>query len=161
MDKVTDYLKDRYEEEQARFNHFENKCSRFLTYLTVMISVLFFLAKSSLDRGFSPSTVLDWIACIIFVIVSIGAASSWGNSLLAIKVADSANLPRTRETFDYMKRSSADELEDYMYRCYVDTIESLIEKIDGKSKHIELAYNDLVFSAWGSALLMILVLINS
>lgn len=40
MDETLAYLKDRYKDEQARFDHFENKCAKFLTAVSVVIAAL-------------------------------------------------------------------------------------------------------------------------
>lgn len=40
MDETLTYLKDRYKDEQARFDHFENKCAKFLTAVSVVIVAL-------------------------------------------------------------------------------------------------------------------------
>ncbi len=48
-DHTLDYLKDRYNEELARFDHFENKCEKFLIFVTVIIAAV--TAFSGLNNG--------------------------------------------------------------------------------------------------------------
>ncbi|WP_286715458.1 hypothetical protein [Thalassolituus sp. UBA2009] len=158
--RVMDYMKDRYEEELGRFTHFEGKSSRLMTYLTVIMGALVFIVKSAIASNFTPVSALDWAIVISFCLVFFLLACSWGHSLLVIKVAGSANLARETVTFEYMKSAPLEDLEDYMYRCYRDTIELLIKDVDMKSTNITFAYEELVCGAWASAILLILIVIR-
>jgi hypothetical protein len=56
MKTTLEYLKDRYIEEQSRFDHFENKCAKLLTLTSLVIGIV--TAASGLNKGaiFHPQT---------------------------------------------------------------------------------------------------------
>ncbi|PCI48036.1 MAG: hypothetical protein COB43_00135 [Oceanospirillales bacterium] len=148
MEKTLDYLRDRYVEEQARFDHFENKSAKLLTFVTVIVAGV--TALGGLNKGaiFHPSTELQWGVLIIFMCGSFSVVCAWGHSLLALRIGECSVLPRNRETAEYLSAVDEETASRHIYNCYVDTLEKLTDEIDGKSKNLELAYDELAISAW-------------
>ncbi|WP_347505478.1 hypothetical protein [Pseudomonas anguilliseptica] len=146
-----EYLKDRYCEEQSRFDHFENKCTKLLTFVTILIGAI--TAISGINKGiiFHPEDPANWVVLIAFLIGAFSIACAWGHSLLALRIGDCPVLPRSRLAAEYLAAVDAETHSTYLYNCYVDTVEQLAKVIDEKSKNLELAYQELAISAWGLA----------
>lgn len=146
-DHTLDYLKDRYNEELARFDHFENKCEKFLTFVTVIIAAV--TAFSGLNNGaiFHPQYPLSWINLFAFIMGSVAIVCSWGHALSALRVGDYSVMPRSRATAEYLNAVDEADAKEHVYNCYVDTLEKVAVQLDGKSTQLELAYEELVISA--------------
>jgi len=157
MGKTLEYLRDRYIEEQARFDHFENKCSKFLTFVTVIIAGV--TALSGMNKGaiFYPNSELHWIILVVFMIGAFSVVCAWGHSLLALRIGDCSVLPRGRDTAEYLSIVDEETASRHIYNCYVDTLEKLSVEINEKSKNLELAYDELTISAWCLGLVAILI----
>lgn len=146
-DHTLDYLKDRYNEELARFDHFENKCEKFLTFVTVIIAAV--TAFSGLNNGaiFHPKNPLSWISLFVFIMGSLAIVCSWGHALSALRVGDYSVMPRSRATAEYLNAVDEADAKEHVYNCYVDTLEKVAVQLEGKSTQLELAYEELVISA--------------
>lgn len=146
-DHTLDYLKNRYDEELARFDHFENKCEKFITFVTVIIAAI--TAFSGLSNGaiFHPKTPISWVTLFVFIIGFIAIVASWGHALSALRVGDYSVMPRSRATAEYLNAVEEPDAKQHIYNCYVDTLEKVAVELAGKSKQLELAYEELVISA--------------
>ncbi|HUE92962.1 hypothetical protein [Pseudomonas sp.] len=149
MNITLEYLRDRYSEEQARFDHFENKCEKFLTFVSVLIGGVTAVAGISKGIIFHPSSPVGWIVLCAFLMASISIACAWGHSLLALRIGDCPVLPRSRAAAEYLSVVDIGTQSEYIYNCYVDTLEKVSRAIDVKSKNLELAYQELSIGAWG------------
>lgn len=146
-DHTLEYLKDRYNEELARFDHFENKCEKFIAFVTVIIAAV--TAFSGLNNGaiFHPKTPFSWIILFVFILGSIAIVCSWGHALSALRISDYSIMPRSRATAEYLNAVEETDAKKHIYNCYVDTLEKVAVQLDGKSTQLELAYEELVVSA--------------
>jgi hypothetical protein len=148
MKQTLDYLKDRYGEEQARFDHFESKCSKFITFVTVIIAAI--TALSGMKDGviFQPKSEVAWVVLGLFIIGAFSIVCAWGHALMALRIGECSVLPRSRKTAEYLLAVSEEKSSKHIYNCYVDTLEKLATEINQKSRNLELAYDELTISAW-------------
>lgn len=146
-DYTLDYLKNRYNEELARFDHFENKCAKFLTFVTVIIAAV--TAFSGLNNGaiFHPKNPVSWINLLVFSVGSIAIVCSWGHALSALRLGDYSVMPKNRATAEYLNAVDEADAKNHIYNCYVDTLGMVGVQLDDKSAKLELAYEELVISA--------------
>ncbi|PWY37830.1 MULTISPECIES: hypothetical protein [unclassified Pseudomonas] len=151
MKTTLEYLKDRYSEEQSRFDHFENKCAKLLTFASVVIGAITAIAGTNKGIVFHPESPAGWIILIAFLIGSFSISCAWGHSLLALRIGECPVLPRSRVAAEYITAVDIETQSTYLYNCYIGTLEQLAEVIDEKSKNLELAYQELAISAWGLA----------
>lgn len=160
MPDVLGYLKERYDEEQARFAQLEEKCSRLLTLLSILIAALgsFAIVKSPLVLP--PTSEIQWIAVIVFAGATLSLICAWGHTLLALKIEHRPTMPSSAETAAYLKESSEEESNQHLFNCYVDTLEKLAGVINRKAKNVELAYGELTISAWLLGLWAVLLVIR-
>lgn len=151
MKTTLNYLKDRYCEEQSRFDHFENKCAKLLTFTSIVIGVVTAVAGINKGAIFHPQSPANWIALAGFLVGVFAIVCAWGHALLALRIGEGPVLPRSRATAEYLASVDADSQSTHLYNCYVDTLERLAKIIDEKSNNLELAYQELAISAWGLA----------
>lgn len=158
MKTTLDYLKDRYSEEQSRFDHFENKCARLLTFTSIVIGVVTAVAGVNKGAIFHPQSPVSWIALAAFLVGAFTIVCAWGHALLALRIGECPVLPRSRAAVEYLSAVDVDSQSTYLYNCYVDTLECLSKVIDEKSRNLELAYQELSMSAWGLAVAALLTM---
>ena len=147
MPDVLAYLKERYDEEQARFAHFEEKCSKLLTLLSVLIAALGSIAAVKSPLVLPPVSELQWLLILAFAGTIFSLICAWGHTLLALKIDDCPVMPRSSATAIYLRESSDEEGEQHLFNCYVDTLENLAEAVNRKAKNVELAYGELTIAA--------------
>ncbi len=159
MKTTLDYLKDRYSEEQSRFDHFENKCAKLITFTSIIIGVVTAVAGVNKGAIFQPQSPVSWIALAAFLAGAFSIICAWGHALLALRIGECPVLPRSRAAAEYLAAVDSDSQYTYIYNCYIDTLERLAEVIEEKSRNIELAYQELSISAWGLAFSAVLTMI--
>ncbi|WP_207255783.1 hypothetical protein, partial [Pseudomonas sp. FW306-02-F08-AA] len=156
MKVALEYLKDRYSEEQSRFDHFENKCSKFLTAVSIVIATLTAVAGMKNGALFIISTPLSHLIITAYISSAFCITCSWGHALLALRIGDCPTIPQGRQTTEYLIEVDSEAQTKHIYNCYIDTLEKLTKAINKKSRDLELAYNELVYSAWCIGLVAIM-----
>lgn len=148
MKLALEYLRDRYYEEQSRFDHLENKCSKILGFSSVVIAVITAVAGAKSGAIFHPENAGAWFGLVLYLLGTFAVICSWGHALAALRISDCTVLPKSRTTADYLISVTEETAAKHIYKCYADTLEKLKEEVDGKSEKLSLAYNDIVFGAW-------------
>ncbi|WP_263139636.1 hypothetical protein [Pseudomonas sp. RIT-PI-AD] len=156
MDETLAYLKDRYKDEQARYDHFENKCARFLTAVSIVIAALTTLVSAKGRALFNLNNPSGVIALGCFLAAAICVVCSWGHALSALRIRDCPTLPSSRQTMEWLKQVDASAYQQHIYNCYIDTLEKLKSATDAKSKSLDFAYSEMVYAAWALSLLAVM-----
>ncbi len=118
IEDTISYFKDRYEEENSRFNHIESKCSVILRFLTILIGVI--AAIASVNKAiFSPVTCFEWIKIVLYMAGTTFVALSWSHALYSLKVGNYPVMPKSRGTFQYLMTADNDDAQDYISNGYV------------------------------------------
>lgn len=157
-EEAISYIKDRYNEEQARFNHFEEKCGRLVTLLTVTIAALGGLVGFKKDNIFTPCTELDMVILILCLLSFFVLSCAWGHSLLALKVGECPVAAKSRDNAEYLVNASKEDAIKQIFECYVNPTGELAEVINTKTQNLEHAYNELSIGAWLVAIFSILLI---
>jgi hypothetical protein len=160
MDETISYLKDRFKEEQGRFDHFENKCAKFLTAVSIVIAAVSALAGLKNGILFQVSSPLGVMIFLSFAAAASCITCSWGHAFSALRISECPSLPSNRPTADYLRIVDSEHQKLHIYNCYIDTLEKLKTAIDEKSRPLELAYEELVFGFGFLILLAILTAIR-
>ncbi len=145
--EVLNYVQQRYMEEQARFKHFEDKCSKLINSLTIVIAAFCGIVGFKGGTLFSPNTALQWITLILCCLAFSALACAWGHSLFALRIGDCPIAAKSRENADYFLKAEPDDSFKQMFDCYVDATQELHSVIDKKSINLEHAYGELILGA--------------
>lgn len=159
MNEVLLYLKDRYEEENSRFSHFEEKCNKMLAFLTVILAALGGVASFKLDQLLAICNPFDYIKIFLFVFSIFFCLVAWGHTLIALKIKDCPVMPKSKAAALYLLECTDSERDQYIFNCYVDTTELLCSTNNEKAKYLEFAYEEIVLSATTISLFSLLILI--
>ena len=141
------YVQERYMEEQARFKHFEDKCSKLMNSITIVIAAFCGIASFKSGTLFTPDTFLQWSNLILCGTAFFALACAWGHLLSALKIGDCPIAAKNRENADYLWSAESNEAFKQMFDCYVDATQEIQAVIDKKSKNLELAYGELTLGA--------------
>lgn len=158
--EILNYAKARYEEEQQRFDHIENKCGKFLSFLTVSIAAFTSLVGYKSNVIFKLSDVLDWTIFVVGSFALLVLFCSWGHALLSLKLVNAKVAPRNQETIDYFKAATVDASHEHIFNCYMDTTKRLAPIVDQKARNLKLSYEELAISGGLIFLLIILIAIK-
>ncbi|KPN91947.1 hypothetical protein [Pseudomonas nunensis] len=160
MDETISYLKDRFKEEQARFDQIENKSAKFFTAVSILIAGLSALASMKNGVLFQLRSPLSVITFLAFAIAAAAIACAWAHALSSLSIKAYPNLPSNRETAEYLKAVDEEGYQVHLYNCYTDTLELLKASIDEKSKPLSLAYGEITIAAGAFALLVVFIIIR-
>ncbi|MCQ2991863.1 hypothetical protein NLO72_21895 [Pseudomonas tremae] len=160
MDETISYLKDRFKEEQARFDQVENKGAKFFTAVSVLVAGLSALAGLKNGVLFQVHTPLAFLTFVAFSVAAFAITCAWGHALSALSIKAYPNLPSSRQTAEYLNAVDEDARKAHLYNCYIDTLEILKAAIDEKSKPLELAYREITIGATAFAMLAVLTIIR-
>lgn len=160
MDETISYLKDRFKEEQARFDQVENKSAKFFTAVSVLVAGLSALASLKNGVLFQTQTPLAALAFVAFAVAAFAIACAWGHALSALRIESYPCMPSSRQTTEYLKAVEEGAQKVHLYNCYIDTIESFKAAIDEKSKPLDLAYQEITIGAGAFGLLAVLTIIR-
>ncbi|MCP4490643.1 MAG: hypothetical protein GY820_25525 [Gammaproteobacteria bacterium] len=141
------YFKDRYEEENTRFNHIESKCSVILRFLTVIIGVIAAISSTK-TAIFSPTSFIEWVVLVLHITGTSFIVLSWGHSLYSLKTANCPVMPKNRDTLNYLVAEDNEKAETHILNCYIDTLEKLGDTISEKAKYFRYSYNELAIGAF-------------
>jgi len=148
MKATNEYLKDRYNEERLRFDHFENKSAKLLTFISAVIAALIAIAGVNTGVIFHPTHPVLWIARVSFLLGAFSICCAWGHTLLSLRVGDVPVMPMSTATAEWLSKVDEKHQLEHIFNCYRDTLPKLTEVINQKSSALQLAYSELVFSAW-------------
>jgi hypothetical protein len=158
--EVVQYAKERYQEEQQRFDHIESKCGRLMTFVTMLITVITGFFAFFEKAIFHPVGLLDWTILVVSILAVFTLIVSWGHALLSLKIGTVNVAPRKQENIDYMLISEPEIMFEYMIKCYLDPIKKLAPKIDEKALCLRHAYDELAIAGFLLSGLLVLSLIR-
>ncbi|WP_409322649.1 hypothetical protein [Pseudomonas putida] len=160
MDETLSYLKDRFKDEQDRFNQVENKSAKFFTAVSILIAGLSAMAGLKNGLIFEIHSPLAFLTFVSFSVAALAIGCAWGHALSALRVKDYPNLPSNRPTGDYLLAVSEEMQKRHLFNCYIDTLESLKATTAEKTRPLDLAYQEIMIGAGAFATLAILIIIR-
>jgi hypothetical protein len=162
MDIILDYLKDRYNEEIARFEHLEDKCSKFFTSVNLIIAAVTALAGFNKGKIFHDESAIGILTLVLFGLGAFCITCAWVHAFKSLQIADSTVMPRTRETAQYLLSKVEDDshVNQYLYECYVDTLDLLGLELRTEADRLQRAYTCILASGFCLFLAVALLLLS-
>jgi hypothetical protein len=142
------YIKERYNEEVIRFESIENKSTRFLTLITIMIASFGAILGYQNAQLFNPETAIEYIILLAALFAIFSLTCAFGHLLLSIKIRSSIVVPRGIETSEWLKIQDKEKALSYVYDCYANAVIKQSEFNNDKLKPLKLAYDELVIAVW-------------
>lgn len=148
MDDTIEYLKNRYHDARARFEHVEHKGAILLVFITMMIIASALIASLEGELIFQPFSPVGWIALVSFLSALFSLVCAWGHALLALRQGECPALPANKKTVEYLSSTDAETTGAHLVDCYLESIEKLTEAIDSKTRSLGFAFEELTLGAW-------------
>lgn len=155
-----DYARERYIEEQSRFTHLEEKCSKFLTMLTAAIGLFSLLAGDYVSSNTRPDGFLGWATFSALFITFLALASAWGHVLAALKPRAVHVAAKSIEALTFIEEQKAEKRDSFILKCYRETIAKLGIDMQDKEKSLKIAYNYIVATGVSFSISLALILLN-
>lgn len=160
-----EYFQKQVEHEKSRFHKLEDKASKFLTMISVIITAYIFVTTKFLEE-FIDLCLLPKILQLyqiilisLLILLFISLSLSWLNLLKVFKLQTTRHLPSSQETIDVYVQNS-----DRLGEIYIDNANKMKEVIDEyksasvvKAKLIKIAYKYISISG---ILFVIIILLS-
>jgi len=150
MDKnleILNYTRERYQEEQSRFHHFESKSGMIVSSLSIVITIYCSIISFKGSYLFSPKNEIQAYSLVLCCLSFVALIFAWFHSMLALKIGECPIPPKSKDNFNYLRSGPDDEVFTHILESYVDTTEKLSPVIDTKSYFLKLAYSELIFGS--------------
>ncbi|GAA0301039.1 hypothetical protein GCM10009128_20230 [Psychrosphaera haliotis] len=154
------YIKERYNEEILRFESIENKCTRFLTIITIIIASFGAILGYQNSQLFNPKNPIEYITLSAGLLAIFSLACAFGHLLLSLKINSSIVVPRGTQTSEWLKNQESEPAQSYIYDCYSNAVVKQSDFNSDKLKPLKLAYEELVIAAWLISVFAILKVIT-
>ncbi|WP_112193685.1 hypothetical protein [Pseudomonas sp. LG1E9] len=105
-------------------------------------------------------TPLAIVIFMAFAVAAFAIACAWGHALSALRIKDYPNLPSSRPAGEYLIAVDEEAQKTHIYKCYIDTLESLKVTVAEKTKPLDLAYQEIIIGAGAFAKLAVLVILR-
>lgn len=145
--EALNYIRERYNEEQRRFHHFEEKCSKLVGLLTFMLSgtsvIITILGKDKIP----PNGTFEWLTLILLGCALFLMFCAWGHAMLALKIGDCPQASRSRENAYFIFNAQEADALDQIYECYVNSTQELFSFIQDKAKNLKYTFEEMFIAA--------------
>jgi len=155
--EILNYVRERYIEEQGRFRHFEDKCSKLVKSLTIVIAVFCGIVSFKSATLLSPTTEIQWINLFLCSLSFFALFCAWGHSMRALRIGEFPIAAKSRKNAEYILNAKPKDAFDQIFDCYVDATEKAHSVIDEKSINLEHAYDEMIL---GSSVLVISIFLT-
>lgn len=144
-----EYQKDQFDDEKQRYSKLEDKATKFLTALTIVISTYTLIVGKFLES--LPTDInafLKWSCYILIFLTFLCFCSAWSFIFRTLKLRDVPKMPSDKATIEYF-------LDNHLESIYWDRAEKYSEAINmyrnqnkEKTDLISNAYRDIAFASW-------------
>jgi len=147
-DEALVYIKERYNEEILTSEYIENKCTRYLTVITLILIGFGGILSFYKSAIFNPDDALGYIS-LGLVLCSIAALlSSFSQLLMCLKVQTAIAVPRGESTSEWLRLNDQSTVVEFTYKCYANAVAKQLSFNDNKIKPLKIAHTDLVIAVW-------------
>ncbi len=148
------------EDEIERIKKLDEKASKLLTVVGIVIVAFTALIKEAADFNFECHLyvkILFWFMAGLSYLVLI---YSWGVLLAVFKLMDVAKLPLNNETFDFFENESLITCYWALAKKCKESVDLNSENIGFKIRKLNLAYENIQFSAWCVSITLIIIFLT-
>lgn len=131
--------KEVLKEEQERHNRINEKATRYLSTLTVLIGVWAFFGKWILDSALPPKNKIEWIILSLVIISLVLFFVAWWNALQVLRNRQLQKMPMTEETIKWFENNSLPNIYLGMTKGIIAAKEINRQVGNGKLRSLSLA----------------------
>lgn len=154
------YAKSSFDDELVRFRNIEDKASKFIGLLSIIIVGYTALIRFSGSIFFPPENVFEWITVVCILLTFIVLVSSWSLLFRSLQFIEMPRLPLDSE---YIKDFKNKDFSTNHYLLSVTCSRALAKARASntiKTKLLIKAYDDMALSAWLLSISLLLLTIS-
>ncbi len=103
--ELYEYSRDMHFKQLERRAEVNQKAAMFLSVLTVLIGLVGFFLKTTIDEAIPPREFLDWALFLAAILSGTTVLISWFSFLFVLRVRDRANLRLDKKLLDFFQTS--------------------------------------------------------
>lgn len=135
------YLKDRYNEELARFDLTENKCQKFLGAITILLGVMTSAVGWGNDILLNPDTPIAWAIVVLIFLAFFAMVWALVFAMSALEIRPFSAVPKKDETLKlFHGKIENDCFIDELIQAYQLVLPSFAEDMKKKTDDIKKMY---------------------
>ena len=141
---MIEYLRDRYNEELSRYTTIEEKCTKLLTVISILIALL--TAIGAIDNGaiFKPRSPSSAVVLFLYICAALGIGWTWIETLNAFNTKPNTVATKNKQAIDHMCISNHEESLNYILTIYRDALPEMSQEINSKASIISNAHRSLI-----------------
>ena len=155
------YAKSSFDDELTRFRNIEDKASKFIGLLSIMIVGYTAIIRFSGSVFFPPETKLQWTSLVVIGLTFVTLVSSWSLLFRSLRFIEMPRLPLDPK---YIEDFKSKDFATNHYLLSVTCSDALAQARFSNTKKTKLlrqAYSDMTLSAWLLSVSLLLLTITS
>ena len=152
-----EYSRKSLDEDLDRFKNIEDKSTKFMGFLTILIVGFSAIIRFASDIFFPPSHLFTWCTLIIIFFTYIALASAWGHLFMSLRILNVPRMPLDKYVIDMIEKNSLATSYWALSESCKNALEKSENVIENKTKNLQIAYQDIGYSAWLMSLSLIMI----
>lgn len=146
-DFIFQHAKARFDDEIERFKNMENKASKFIGLLSIVIFGYTTLIRLSGGVFFPPKTAIDWVTFSFVTLTFLALAASWGLLFRSLKFREMPRLHIDKNYIEEFKKTKLFENQYLIAESFSDSFGLARAANTDKTKPLLHAYTFMSLSA--------------
>lgn len=152
-----EYARTSLDEDLEHFKNIEDKASKFMGFLTILIAGYTAVIKFASDIFFPPNGLLAWCTLITIICTYIALVSAWGHLFMSLRIIYAPRMPFNNYVIDMIENNSLVTTYWALSQTCKKTLEKSRSVIESKAKNLQIAYQDIGYSAWIMSISLIML----
>jgi hypothetical protein len=162
MDKYQELYqlsKEAFNEELERFFRIDEKATKYLSVITLVLGFLPFVSNWSITKIIPPSSYIEWFLFVIGILFCLSVFASWIITFSVLKLHKVGKIPLSSEMIDFFDNHSLLNIYYTLSKSNKDVLLMNRKQVNKKSKRLYYAYQTIIASGIFLLILFLLTLI--
>ena len=147
------YATKALDQDIDRFHKLDDKISKFITLVTIIISVFVAAIPFVFENHFPPKNFFEWILIILLFLTFISLCSLWSFLFRGLRLQDVPRMPFNQKILTFFRnKKNEDTIFFALTRSCLEAFEKNKEINSKKVWHLNKAYDDTV---WASSFIVV------
>ena len=144
--ELFEYAKEVYKEELARFTRIDEKASKYLSILTLILGGFGYFGIWVIDNILPPQNILEWVLLINLILLFASLIAAWFFNFRALRLHSLQKMPLDNETIEFFNDNKSIDIYFAMTKGLSETNSRNKNETDKKSKNLYRNYISTIIS---------------
>lgn len=144
--ELFEYSKEVYNEELSRFFRIDEKASKYLSILTLLLGGFGYFGIWVLDNMLPPKNFIEWLLLINLILLFLSLIIAWYYNFSALKLHSLIKLPLDSETIEFFNNNEQIDIYFALSKELANTNIKNKNETDKKSKNLFRNYVFIIIS---------------